>query len=303
MEEKLLEKLMEITSSEVDEGVKKTLTTAAATGLIGGAAMLKGFTNSKQTFPVSPDVSYQQVVKELVVDIDRLADIESSNDPKAENKRTGARGLLQIMRPTWEEMTKKMGVSWSWDEAFDREKNEEVGNYYINVEIPRLLQYYGLEDTIENRLAAYNWGIGNLKKFGLDKAPKETRDYISKYTGESFLREAVGFTTEIVKLPLSNTDKYAIVDREDYNKVKDYTWRLLKDKRTNVWYVGTSKREGPIVRTIRLHRLIMDAGPGEDVHHKDLNPLNNTKENLELLSKEEHRIRHTKAYLSKHHYK
>lgn len=32
-------------------------------------------------------------------------------------------------------------------------------------------------------LAAYNWGIGNLNKHGLDKAPKETRDYLSKILG------------------------------------------------------------------------------------------------------------------------
>ena len=34
-------------------------------------------------------------------------------------------------------------------------------------------------------LAAYNWGIGNLNKQGMDKAPKETRDYIAKIMGQA----------------------------------------------------------------------------------------------------------------------
>lgn len=34
-------------------------------------------------------------------------------------------------------------------------------------------------------LAAYNWGIGNLSKQGMDRAPKETRDYISKIMGQT----------------------------------------------------------------------------------------------------------------------
>lgn len=32
-------------------------------------------------------------------------------------------------------------------------------------------------------LAAYNWGIGNLNKHGMQKAPQETRDYVSKILG------------------------------------------------------------------------------------------------------------------------
>lgn len=33
-------------------------------------------------------------------------------------------------------------------------------------------------------LAAYNWGIGNLNKLGMDKMPAETRDYLQKILGK-----------------------------------------------------------------------------------------------------------------------
>jgi len=59
----------------------------------------------------------------------------------------------------------------------------------MNTNIPRMLSYFNIPDTIETRLAAYNWGIGNLKKSyakhgndWINYAPQETQNYISKYT-------------------------------------------------------------------------------------------------------------------------
>jgi len=518
----------------IQEKLGKSLATAVAAGILG---MTPG-ASIQRAIPVSPKSSYQQAIGDVTIDIDRLADIESSQNPKAVNPKTGARGLLQIMKPTWEEVTNKLGVNWSWDEAFDEEKNEEVGNYYINVEIPRLLKYFSIEDTIEHRLAAYNWGIGDLKKYGLKNAPEETKNYIQRYRGVNpvsdpalgesreelvlvnlvlrtvggipgkqmdkvelslpeevirklkrpggwlstskiegipgevrkkysyislydsrdyndpilgealaavspkevihiltqeygkdhpwtdlekstypgeekfykffilpngglipvefshenaaeeagifwvdlgksgvvfgtlnpdgkeiavqtyktkfteeqisrikklvtnfdcnFLALQVGYYNEpgerqykssfdtfdeldyllrygeivvkesvqslkevttdssSIRILLSNSDFTAVIDKGDYPKVSKYRWFLKKDKRTNVLYVATSVRHGEYVETIRLHRLIMNAGPGEDVHHKDFNPLNNKKENLEVLPREEHKWRHSK---------
>jgi len=176
----LLEKTLAV--NELD--VKKTLATAAATGIIGGAAMLGGAGKGPQQ--VSQDfkseVSTKQVQQESAdVDMQKIASIESSNNPRAENIRTGARGLTQIVRSTWEEVVDKMGKDWSWDDAFDADKNLAVGSYYMNTEIPRLLRHYNIEDTVKNRLVAYNWGVGNLKKIGIENAPQETIDYIEKY--------------------------------------------------------------------------------------------------------------------------
>ena len=51
----------------------------------------------------------------------------------------------------------------------------------MNTEIPRLLRHFNVDDTIEDRLAAYNWGVGNLNRIGFEKAPQKTLDYIEKY--------------------------------------------------------------------------------------------------------------------------
>jgi soluble lytic murein transglycosylase-like protein len=40
-----------------------------------------------------------------------------------------------------------------------------------------LARLYKATGTWRGALAAYNWGLGNLNKYGIDKAPAETRDY------------------------------------------------------------------------------------------------------------------------------
>jgi len=179
----LLEKTLAV--NELD--IKKHLRTAAAAGLIGAGAAGLGLQKGISQKPVEkPAVTApaEEPAKKVSIDLSKIAEIESSNDPEAENTRTGARGLHQIMQPTWEEVVSKMGEDWSWDDAFDVEKNTQVADYYMNTEIPRLLKHFDIKDTVENRLAAYNWGVGHLNRAGsewMEKAPQETLDYIEKY--------------------------------------------------------------------------------------------------------------------------
>lgn len=122
------------------------------------------------------------------IDMKKIVQIESSGNPKAVNKKSGARGLTQLVKPTWEECVKKLKKNWSWDDAFDGKKNLIVGTYYMNKRIPQMLKYYKIPDTVETRLAAYNWGIGYVykayKKYGnewINYIPTETKNYIKKY--------------------------------------------------------------------------------------------------------------------------
>jgi len=184
--------------SEFD--IKKAAKTAAITGLVGGAALLSlpssqflspsdKETATKKDVPLSKT---QDVVppisKQTVVDISKVIQIESSGNPRAVNRRTGARGLMQIMKATWEEMVGKMGKDWDWNDAFDPDKNIAVGTYYLEIEIPRLLRHFSVFDSVKTRLAAYNYGIGNVsrlyKKYDedwIDHIPTETSNYITKY--------------------------------------------------------------------------------------------------------------------------
>jgi len=107
--------------------------------------------------------------------VNAVINVESGWDPNAVS-RCGARGLMQIMEPTWKDMTDR-----PWEEAFNPTTNRDVGTKYLHW-IEKYIQKNGGIPTRNLIAAAYNGGVGRLKKFGWDisKMPTETRQYIHK---------------------------------------------------------------------------------------------------------------------------
>ncbi len=94
--------------------------------------------------------------------------VESNDNPDAVGPitHTGerAQGAFQFMPAT----AKQYGIDpLNHDQAADA-----AGQMY-----QRLLKKY--DGDVDKALAAYNWGEGNVDRKGMDKMPKETRDYIS----------------------------------------------------------------------------------------------------------------------------
>jgi soluble lytic murein transglycosylase-like protein len=120
----------------------------------------------------------QDIIKKNPI-IEKIIMTESSGNPMAQNEKSGARGLMQIMKDT-AELDTGFGVNYnlSYDELFDPEKNVKFGSdYYLG-----LKKYYGND---RDALVAYNYGPGNankwLKKGGDEKLlPVETQNYIKK---------------------------------------------------------------------------------------------------------------------------
>jgi len=90
-----------------------------------------------------------------------------------------------------------------------------------------------------------------------------------------------------VYIKLANSSDQIMIDDEDYLLVCQYSWRLKKSAHKE--YVCASRTINRKHTTVRLHRLIMNAAPGMDVHHINRNVLDNRKENLEELPMEQHR--------------
>jgi len=102
--------------------------------------------------------------------------------PNAIGKK-GERGLCQIRRKVWSWATKCMhGRSISYGRAFEPELNKRVGLWLLkwNRRTLRRPDFLGREPSLEQVLAAYNWGIGNLRKVGyrVSKVPSSTKQYI-----------------------------------------------------------------------------------------------------------------------------
>ena len=93
-----------------------------------------------------------------------VARAESAFNPKAVSP-VGAKGMFQFMPATAKEW--KVNV----EDPFDSAKG--AAKYYS-----WLLKRHN--NDINEAMAAYNWGTGNVGKKGMSKLPKETRDYVSK---------------------------------------------------------------------------------------------------------------------------
>ena len=78
----------------------------------------------------------------------------------------------------------------------------------------------------------------------------------------------------------------AIIDAEDYSKIKNYTWSNCKG------YARTAIGD----KTVHMHQIIMNSKPGEFIHHANRNPLDNRKANLvRLTSRTHHKALHRKG--------
>ncbi len=75
---------------------------------------------------------------------------------------------------------------------------------------------------------------------------------------------------------------YALVDDEDATLVRLYTWHLHSDGGavTNVERIGRDGIRRPT--TLRLHRLITQAQPGQHVDHRNHDRLDNQRKNLRV---------------------
>jgi len=73
--------------------------------------------------------------------------------------------------------------------------------------------------------------------------------------------------------------RYTIVDAEDYEKFRKNNWQLYERENKRCYAVRLVGRQA-----IYMHREIMNAPAGKVVHHRDGEGLNNTKENLRIIT-------------------
>ena len=109
---------------------------------------------------------------------------ESNFEPNAESHR-GAKGLMQLMYSTAEDISKRIGIELNEENILEPDININLGTKYISM----LIQKY---NNINLALAAYNAGSGNvdgwiekgtLKSDGSDieNVPfTETNNYVRK---------------------------------------------------------------------------------------------------------------------------
>lgn len=96
-----------------------------------------------------------------------VAATESGGDPFAVSPK-GAKGPFQFMDGT----ARDLGLKGM--DVYDPHKSADAAARYLRY----LLDATG--GDLEKTLASYNWGLGNVKKKGMDNLPSETRNYVPK---------------------------------------------------------------------------------------------------------------------------
>jgi hypothetical protein len=87
----------------------------------------------------------------------------------------------------------------------------------------------------------------------------------------------------MIEIPLTQ-NKVALIDDEDWKLISQHKWHARKQNKT--FYAATNISIGNgKQKIIRMHRLIMQALPGQEVDHKNNNGLDNRKDNLRFCTR------------------
>jgi soluble lytic murein transglycosylase len=105
-----------------------------------------------------PSVSMPSGHAENWTMVHAIARQESQFD-RAIVSRAGARGLMQLMPATAQEVAGKIGLGYDQGSLFDPQYNIQLGSTYIR----SLLRYYN--GSYPLAIAAYNAGMGNVNKW------------------------------------------------------------------------------------------------------------------------------------------
>jgi len=124
--------------------------------------------------------------------INAIIEAESSGNPNAFNRRTGARGLTQIRLIAWQDLRKHYGSKYRnldyYQDIFNPNIAREAGKDYLNI-LKKYLIAKGIPVTYKNLLTAYVWGPDNLYRHGSWRAPKEGKLYVAKVMSLSAVKD------------------------------------------------------------------------------------------------------------------
>ena len=83
----------------------------------------------------------------------------------------------------------------------------------------------------------------------------------------------------------------ALVDTWDVPLISKYSWRLKRNRKTDYFYVRANLvPKDHSGKQVFLHRVIMDAKPGQIVDHINWNTLDNRRSNLRFVTASENQL-------------
>jgi len=115
-----------------------------------------------------------------MIDLDRIAMIESSGDTRAWNRFDDSRGRYQITKIALQDFNNfHKAEQYTMDDLWDPEVNERIARWMFKTRLPQLVRHYKKPVTVENLIIAYNAGILYVARG--KEIPPVTKSYLKKY--------------------------------------------------------------------------------------------------------------------------
>lgn len=160
----IVENLPDFVSGVVSEIDNVAQNTVAPLKLVFGTKYDALIKSSAEQYGIDPEILYRLLYEESRFRDDIITGKKRSS--------VGALGIAQFMPAT---AVEQLG---SVEAALDPAQAIPGAARYLS----RLIAYTG---SLQGGVAAYNWGMGNVKNKGLSRAPAETRNYVLAITGVS----------------------------------------------------------------------------------------------------------------------
>ena len=163
------------------------------------------------------------------------------------------------------ESSKRIKISKYIGVAFDKKKNRYrvvIRHNKKDVRVCYLPNEFECAHKYDEYVVKHN--IPGKKLNFPENHPNYNKDSIIK-------TECIPIDENTIRLLINNKEEIVTIDKEDYEKVKNYAWHIYED------YVQTKIGN----ETIKLHRFLMNAtDPNDFIDHIDSNTYDNTKKNL-----------------------
>lgn len=94
----------------------------------------------------------------------KLAMVESSNNPKAKAKTSSASGLYQFTESTWKGLVKQLGLNYTLEDRFDKDKSQKVVEAFTKQNEKYLKSKLGRDPNEAELYLAHFSGMGGANK-------------------------------------------------------------------------------------------------------------------------------------------
>lgn len=124
--------------------------------------------------------------------------------------------------------------------------------------------------------------MGIINKNGVGRKNNDVEYTIINYNNNTYVIASILYKFNLINF---------VIDYDDYDKVKQYSWHISSGKYPGTAYIDNGKRKELYLHNLIMNKLTFEGkGQIETVDHINRNPLDNRKKNLKIVSQSEQNL-------------